>query len=223
MKKAYLIAAGMLEDVDFLESVLRKKEENELLVSVDAGLFVLHRLGIKPNIVLGDFDSVEAEMLRIYEQDPDVLVERHPPEKDASDLELALALCVKTGYRQIYIFGALGARMDHSLSNIYLCCHYIKKGISLYLLDMYNKIYVLKEGRSLYRKEQFGTYVSFYPMQGVVEDFSISGVKYPLSGVRLDKYEQPSFTLSNEILEEKADISFSSGILLVVESRDRRL
>jgi|GEM_PF-3931348 len=57
-------------------------------------------------------------------------------------------------------------------------------------------------------------------MGGAVNNFSISGVKYPLKNVVLDKYENPSLTISNEILDKECNIEFDNGVILVVESKD---
>lgn len=219
MKKAYLIAGGSL-NLDFLSIELKKLSKEDIIISVDSGLDFLDTLDITPNIVLGDFDSVNTNILDKYLQ-KNIRIEKHNPIKNYSDTELAINLCEELGYRDILIFGALGKRMDHSLSNLYLCCTYLKKGINISILDEYNKIYAVNKSFYLYKKEQYGKYVSFYPMNGEIKNFSLSGFKYELNNYTINKYLNPSLTLSNELISEEAAIKFDKGLILVVESRDK--
>lgn len=219
MNKAYLVAAGEL-NLEFLKYELKNKKNEELLICVDAGLKYLDEICVLPDIILGDFDSIDKVILEKYLK-LDIQIEKYNPIKDYSDTELAIDLCKSKGYDDISIFAALGKRMDHSLSNIYLCCSYLEKGLKISLLDEYNKIYVANKSFSIKKNEQYGKYISFYPMNGAIEKLSLSGFRYNLDNISINKYQNPSLTLSNEIILDEAYISFDRGLLLVIESRDR--
>lgn len=219
MAKSYVIAGARVQD-DFIESVLQKAKEDVEIIAVDAGLKYLYKTGVKPDIVIGDFDSADTHILEKYTDREDIEIIRYNPVKDASDLDLALSLCKERNRKEIYIFAALGARMDHTLSNLLLLCKWSAFGMRIFLLDKYNKIYVAKSNSRIYKENQYGKYISFFSIGAPVRSLYVRGVKYPLGGEDINTYMNPSFSISNEITEEFAEISFAEGILLVMESRD---
>ncbi len=219
MKRAYLVLGGLVNE-NLAKKVLKDKEKSSIVVSVDAGLEVLDKLGILPNVIIGDFDTVSYDVLNKYIDNPDIIIERHNPIKDASDTELAIDTTVKLGYHEIIVLGGLGGRIDHSLANIYLLCTGLDRDIYIQIIDECNRVYAIDHSFKIKKSKQWGKYVSFYPMDGNIQDFSIKGVKYPLDKVVLDKYKNPTFTISNEIVDDEAVIEFLSGLLLVIESKD---
>lgn len=221
MKSAYLVAGGSISE-SFAAGFLGRRESDSIVVAVDAGLELLDRAGIRPDVLVGDFDTVDYDILNKYIDRDDIIIERHNPVKDYSDTELAVDTCAKLGYHSVYILGCFGGRIDHSLANIYLTCTGLNRDMYIYLIDEFNKVYSIDHSFEIKKNEQWGRYISLYPMGGAIDDFSISGVKYPLENVRLDKYKQPTYTISNEITEETAKISFAHGVLLIVESRDAK-
>lgn len=115
--------------------------------------------------------------------------------------------------------GATGTRLDHVLGNIELLGIGLKAGIPIQICDAHNRIRMIDRGMTLARKEQFGTYVSLIPYTECVEHLTLTGLKYPLTDACLRGF--CSLGVSNEIVADTAEISFESGILLVVESKDR--
>lgn len=220
MKRAYIIAGGSINK-DFAQEFLNKKEEFSIIVAVDAGLELLDGINIMPDVLIGDFDTVDYDVLNKYIDAKDIIIQRHNPIKDASDTELAVDVCENMGYTDMYLIGGFGGRMDHSLANIYLACSLLERNISMTIVDRCNKVYAKNKSFSILKKEQWGKYLSIYPMmQSKISDFSIEGVKYPLANVILDKYKNPTYTISNEIVDEVANIKFEEGLILVIESRD---
>ena len=114
--------------------------------------------------------------------------------------------------------GATGTRLDHVLGNIELLGIGLKAGIPIQICDAHNRIRMIDRGMTLARKEQFGTYVSLIPYTECVEHLTLIGLKYPLTDACLRGF--CSLGVSNEIVADTAEISFESGILLVVESKD---
>ena len=233
MKRGFVISGGSIS-LELLSKVLHKNNLNkeDIIIAVDAGLEALDHLGIKPDILIGDFDTVDERVLYIYNNKNEITVERHNCVKNSTDTELAVDAAIKEDCDEIYILGCFGGRMDHSISNIYLAFRGIynkkedEKRIRIYLLDECNKVYAIDEfdkEYSITRLEQWGKYISFFPVGGIVGSLSVSGVKYPLSDRTINLYENPSLTTSNEIVENKATISVKDGILIIVESKDKKI
>lgn len=219
MNEAYLIGGGEA-DARFISSFLMCRKEGSKIIAVDAGLRHLDKAGFTPDILVGDFDSVQTDILKKYTKHRDAQIYRYSPVKDASDLELAVQICHGKRFRRLYMLACSGGRLDHMLANIFLLCKWVSRGMELILLDQYNKIYAVEKSLRIYKKEQYGNYISFFPMGGRNPEFSIYGVKYPVKSLKADKYDQPSLTISNEIEGEFAEIELSGGMLLVIESKD---
>lgn len=218
MKTAYLLSGGSY-NIDFIRDILKNKKDDDIIIAIDTGLTICDILEIIPECLIGDFDSISADILKHFIQDKRIEIYEHNPIKDYSDTELAIDICVQKGISAIYLLAALGKRMDHGLANIFTLCSYRKKGIDIYILDEYNKIYARDESFVIFKQEMYGKYLSLYPM-GKPAYISIKGVKYPLDNFLLNKYETPSLSISNEVIEEEASILFSDSMILVIESRD---
>ena len=214
---AYIISGGEI-DKDLLSALMNSRRKADIVVAADAGLKGLDELEIRPDFILGDFDSLGKEVLEKYSKT--INISRYSSEKDFSDTELSVELCVSKGFKNITILGCFGGRMDHSLANINLLYKYYKEGVYISLLDRYNKLYLIGKSQIIHKNDMWGKYLSIFPMGGVIRDFSISGVKYPLKNVVLDKYKNPSLTISNEIVDKECNIDFKNGMILIVESKD---
>jgi thiamine pyrophosphokinase len=213
-KKACIITGGDISEA-FLAEYLDKYPEVKRIV-VDGALEITHRLGIKPDFIVGDFDTVNQELLEHYEKD---IILRHPPEKDQTDTELAIETALNSGCNRLVFFGATGSRLDHSLGNIFLLERLLKQGITAEILNENNRLYLKNREFVLYRKETAGDYVSLLPLTETVEKVTLCGFKYPVE--HLTFYRKKTLGISNEITEEEARAEFSQGIFIVVESRDK--
>ena len=89
----------------------------------------------------------------------------------------------------------------------------------LILLDPKNKIYIKERRAVIEKQKQWGRYISFFSLEGSIDHFSVTGVKYPLSDVTLNSFLQPTLTISNEITEEEAHLSWEKGLMLILETR----
>ena len=213
-KKACIITGGDISE-QFLAEYL-EKHQSELRIVVDGALEITHRLGIKPDYIVGDFDTVNQELLEYYEKD---IILRHPPEKDQTDTELAIETALNAGCDSLVFFGATGSRLDHSLGNIFLLEHLLKQGIEAEILNENNKLYLKNKGFKIIRKASRGDFVSLLPLTETVEYVTLRGFKYPVE--HLTFYREKTLGISNEITEEEASVEFSKGIFIVVESRDK--
>jgi len=213
-KCACIITGGFLEETFLTEYIDR--HPGELRVVVDGALEVTHRLGIKPDFIVGDFDTVNNDLLAHYEKS---IILRHPPEKDQTDTELAIETALDAGCRELIFFGATGSRLDHSLANIFLLESLLKQGITAELLNENNRLYLKNRGFTLHRNTTWGSYLSLLPLSETVEEVTLTGFKYPVE--KLTFHRERTLGISNEITEEEARVEFSKGTFIVVESRDK--
>ena len=213
-KRACIITGGMLSE-KFLTDYL-DKHPGELRIVVDGALDVTHRLGIKPDFIVGDFDTVNQDLLEHYEKQ---IILRHPPEKDQTDTELAIETALGKGCTAIAFFGATGSRLDHSLANIFLLESLLKRGITAEIINENNRLYLKNQSFILQRNKTRGDYLSLLPLTETVEGVTLTGFKYPLRLHTL--YRERTLGISNEITEEEARVEFTKGTFIVVESRDK--
>ena len=184
----------------------------------DKGLQFLYENGIKPDYIVGDFDSVPREIVEYYRTEENVPIREFNPVKDASDTEIALRLCLGLRRKDIYILGGTGNRIDHLWANIQCLNIALAAGSEAMILDSHNRIRILEHGITLTRAEAFGKYFSVFPLELPVEDFSISGAKYPLQNHLLSAGD--SLCVSNEFAEDEVKISFVCGKVILMETRD---
>lgn len=204
-------------DLGFAGDFLKDRRFNKV-IAVDAGLEAVKALGILPDVIVGDFDTVKPEVLSEFRQMEHIIWEVHQPEKDETDTELALNRAMASGCGEIAVLGATGGRLDHMLGNIHLLYLCLQKGIFAYLLDSQNKVYLLDEGKDFFEETLWGKYVSFLPLSQEVKGITLTGFKYPL--YEKDIEIGTSLCISNELIEEEARIDFREGVLICVESHD---
>lgn len=201
--KAIILCGGEIEDYSCFEDVCFG---DRLVICADGGYIHAKRLGIVPDIIIGDNDSWKEEYPK------DIKSVRCPDEKDYTDTERCVDYAVENGCDEIEIYGGLGGRLDHEFSNYCLLAKGLRDGVRIKLLDKHNEIWM--EDKSFVLEKSKRRYVSFFPYGGPVEGFSIKGLKYELDNINLDIYSV--ITSSNEFLSSSAEISFKSGIVIVM-------
>lgn len=218
--KIAIISGGHI-DISYLERELRT-ESFDYIVAADRGLMALERLGILPDAMLGDYDSVSKE---VYESFLAMHVPSYtyPERKDYTDTELALHHAIEQiradkGVGRIVLYGANGTRLDHTLANISLLKQGITVGIDMELRDAHNRIRLISDCLHLRRKEQYGEYISLIPMSETVEDICLTGFRYPLQHGCMTQGN--SLGVSNVLEADEGTIRIGEGYLLVIESRD---
>lgn len=215
-KRTVIVSGGMLDEQTAL-NVLRA-EETEFIVGVDKGLVFLYEHGIKPDYIVGDFDSAPEKIVSCYRKETDIPIRKFNPVKDASDTEIAIRMCLELGKKELCILGATGSRIDHIWANIQCLKIGQDAGADIRILDAHNRIRLLDGECVLRRSEAYGPYFSLFPLGESVEDFSIRGAKYPLEHHKLSPYD--SLCVSNEFREDIVRISFPRGNVILMETRD---
>ena len=214
--KYVIISGGYIEDRFALDWLRRNKYD--CMIAADSGMNFLHRNGIVPDIVAGDFDSVDDDSLDEFSSLPEVEILRLNPIKDDTDTEFVIREAIRRGATEIMILGATGTRLDHVLANVYLLGIGLEEGVQIQLVDAHNRIRITADKLEISKTEQFGDFVSVLPVKGDAKGVTLTGMKYPLQDASVSCFS--SLGVSNEIAGEKATISVENGILLVIESRD---
>ena len=200
-----IISGGNIQDgfaLGFLKKRIEEGQRESLaLVAADKGMeWFMRNREFTPDLAVGDFDRLK-------------------PEKDDSDTQSAVNHMIREGAKEILIFGATGTRLDHVLANLGLLSMGKEQGVQIVLADQWNYITLVESGTVLKKEEQFGKYVSFFSVGGDVAGLSLKGFKYPLNRYHLTVADS-GLTVSNEITEETAEITYDSGQLLMIMSRD---
>lgn len=215
-KKTVIVSGGMLEE-DFVLPIL-KSEEIEFVIGVDKGLEFLYKHEIKPDYIVGDFDSVSRELVDYYREELNVPIREFNPVKDASDTEIALRLCLGLNRKSILILGGTGNRIDHLWANVQCLQIALQAGADARIVDSHNQIRLLDSDITLKKSEAFGPYFSLFPLEMPVDELSIRGAKYPLQNHFLKPSD--SLCVSNEFAEDEVTISFVYGKVILMETRD---
>ena len=214
--KSVLIITGGRTDTALLERLI-EEESYSMIIAADHGLQALDELGILPDYIVGDFDSVPEELLTRYRA-AHIPIETFPREKDKTDTQIAIELAESHGATSITLIGATGSRLDHTLANVHLLLLPLQSGVEACIIDCNNKLYLKQMDFQIDRRNQYGDYVSLLPFDGPVNGLTLKGFQYPLNGILLEAGS--SLGISNEIKEDFARVEFKEGILLVIESKD---
>ena len=196
----------------------------DLVIAADGGLRWAQKLGVQVDVVVGDMDSAEGAALA---EAGGAEILRHDPDKDATDLELALELACDRGASIITLIGGHGGRLDHFLGNIALLAA-LPKGVQAQALMGQTEIFVThghgtrgvkQQGEKLELKGKPGQLVSLIPWGGDAAGIKTEGLRWPLAGETLPL--GTSRGISNEMTDTKASVSLESGTLLVIVNRSR--
>ena len=214
--RGLIITGGNIRDEFACEKI--KTGGYDMIMAADSGMDFVYRNHLTPDIIVGDFDSVDHDALDFFREDKRIEFCRLDPVKDDTDTEYAIRDALSRGITQLTILGGTGSRLDHVLGNISLLGIGLEENVEIELVDEHNRVRMIDKPLSIRRDEQFGRFVSLIPYTGNVEHVTLTGFKYTLDDYTMGGFN--SLGVSNEIKEEVARIEFSSGILLVIESVD---
>ena len=216
--RTVIISGGRIER-DFALSFL-ENETFEQFIAVDNGLRFCYDNQIKPTWIVGDFDTAAPELVDYYQTQTDIPIRRFNPVTDSTDSQIAIELALELGSSEITLLGGTGTRMDHVLGNIQSLMLAKKKGVSCVILDEYNRIQLIDGETRLKKSEQYGKYVSLLPLTTEVTGVDLTGFKFNLTGHTFTSTGSAGLGVSNEIIEDTAEIRVKSGIFVLIESRD---
>ena len=209
-----VVANGDLTPTASLLAIL---DEAQAVIAADGGANVLVAMGRYPDVVVGDMDTVSAEVLAQLASMGCRLV-RHRPDKDETDTELALLEAVAMGATRITLLGALGGRIDHEIANLLLLFMRQLDGIETVIYDGRSWLRVIDQAMVI--RGRVGDTVSLLPFGGDVEGIITSGLAYPLCDETLSLSQARG--VSNVLVEPEARIRLRRGRLLLVHTPANR-
>lgn len=210
--RAVLVCNGTISDYNSLKKHINS---SDYIISVDGGAGHLRKMGIMPNILIGDFDSANSEDLK-YFINQGIEAYKFPIEKDMTDSELAIEKALEIGASELLFIGAIGSRVDHSFANVFLLKKILDMGLKACIIDENNQIYMFNTTFTL--QKQDGYKLSLIPISQKVTGVTTEGLKYKLNDAIMTL--GTSWGVSNEFLEDKVTVTIEEGILLVCISRD---
>ncbi|MDB5055178.1 MAG: thiamine diphosphokinase [Bacilli bacterium] len=196
---------------------LQDIRSDDVIVGADRGAFFLVQQGLKIDLALGDFDSVNETELQQIKQNSKTLLSCDPLLKDLTDTEMAFDWALNQHPKEIVIFGALGTRFDHSLANVHLLRKALKHEIACTIVDAHNRIHLIDCYVKLEKTKQYNN-VSLLPLSLEVTGIRLVGFAYPLYNATLSIGQ--SLGISNYIIESFGQVHIQNGLLLVIESMD---
>ena len=214
--KIVIVSGGSISD-DFAKGWIERYEPDFIIVA-DSGMEFMRRAGLMPDMNIGDFDSALSETLAYFKKQRGITWKELNPVKDDTDTEFAIRQAIRLGAKEITILGGTGTRLDHVLGNVALLGIGLQEQVVIWLVDEHNRIRMVDKSICIEKTEQFGEFVSLIPYSGEVKGVTLKGFKYPLDNFTMGSFS--SLGISNEIVEDMAEIFLEKGILLVIESRD---
>ena len=210
MSRIVIFANGLLSQPKRLKAHLQPTDR---IFCADGGARHALELGLTPDVIVGDFDSLAPELLEQMEV-AGVALHRHPADKDKTDLELTLELAVSEQPVEILLVTLLGGRLDQMLANLLLLTRPEYASVRLILVDGQQWAALLHSHQSLTVQGQSGDTLSLIPLSPEVRGVSLTGVQWPLSEATLSFGS--TYTLSNRLVDSQAAVQIGSGTVLVV-------
>lgn len=198
---------------------LRLIQPGDLLIGADKGALFLLEHGYRPDLALGDFDSVTPEESLRIEQESKQFVTCDPVMKDLTDTEMGMKWALEQHPTEVVLCGVLGTRWDHSLANIHLLRMGLEAGILCSIVDAHNRITLIDSTNPMSLHQTRHEHVSLLPLSLDVTGITLEGFQYPLHNATLTIGQ--SLGISNVLVAPVGVITISSGMLLVIQSSDR--
>jgi thiamine pyrophosphokinase len=206
----FIIAGGLIRNLEFLRSRISEMSP-KAVICADGGARHAHAIGLIPQIITGDMDSLPSGLLRKF-ADLGAIIQRYPAGKDETDTILAFEAAVTFQPSEIWVFGALGYRLDHTLANLSLLLKGEERQIPVKLVDEWCEVFLVTDTCTFTGK--VGQTVSLLPFFGMVTGVTLTGFEYSLEKGTLSM-EAP-LGISNRLTSESGTISIDSGYLLVI-------
>ena len=206
-KRCVIIGGAGISDYGLARGYIR---EDDYVIYCDSGLRHMDGLGVRPSLIIGDFDSHE---------DPHMDVETItlPVAKDDTDTVFAAKTGMERGFREFLLLGAIGERFDHSLVNAYILTMLADRDCRGVIVDDYSEMELICEGGEAFVPDSY-PFFSLVALEGPAKGVSISGAKFCLDDARIGPDYQ--YATSNEALPgQQARITLKEGRLLLIKDR----
>lgn len=210
-ERVVIVGGGLLG-----EWALQEIGDKDYVIGADRGAMFLIRHGIKPDLAVGDFDSVSEDERTLIRNQSREIAECDAFDKDLTDMEMAFDRAMAREGKEIVLLGALGTRMDHSLANVHLLRKGLSHGIPARIKDEHNEIRLIDRQAEI-RQSRY-PYISLLPLSLEVKGVTLEGFRYPLHRATLTLGQ--SLAVSNELAGKYGRITIEQGLLLVIQSKD---
>ena len=208
--KTVIFANGQLTNT---KKAIKHAHKANLIIAVDGGAEHCRRLNILPHILLGDLDSIQPDLVKLYEKEK-VIIQRHPTDKDKTDLELALDLAAQKQATTVAVFGALGQRWDMSIANLLLPTAPAYASLDITLFDGATRIHLIRSGTKFSLSATPGSAVSLIPINGAAKGVTLQGFTYPLTNQTIAHASTRG--VSNVLSGQAGTIALETGMLLCI-------
>jgi len=208
-RRVFILSGGELGPPERLRAALA--EQPAAVICADGGARHLTAVGGAPVLIIGDLDSLDGPTQERCRQQGCRIV-RHPGQKDETDTELALQEAFALDPAEIWIWGALGGRVDHALANISLLWQGVERGVAVKLVDHWCEVFLITGTTAI--DGLAGQTVSLFPFTGEVRGVTLRGFEYPLT----DAVMAPGHPrgISNRLVRDRGSVALASGCLLAV-------
>lgn len=195
---------------DYKEEKIKEYcKRSDYIIAVDGGLYILDKLSIKPNIIIGDMDSVSDDMINKYSS---VQKEVYSTDKDLTDSEIAIKNAMKLQPKEICLFAVTGDYIDHSIANILNLLRNTDKNIELKLITKNSSILPIADQKK-YLNNYKGRRFSLFPI-GNIKDLRMAGCKYTFKNKK--DLSPLDYSISNVITENQAIVEIKKGMAVIV-------
>jgi thiamine pyrophosphokinase len=208
--RVVILTNGHLPDP---ERARRHIRAGDRLVCADAGARYAIAMGLVPDVVVGDMDSLSPEQ-RVVLAEAGVRFEVYPVLKDKTDLELALRLAVTEGATEIDLLATQGGRLDQSLANLLLLARPEWASLRVRVIEGHQTAWVMRGGQTAQVPGTAGDVLSLVPLAAEVTGVNLSGVRWPLHDATL--YLGDTLSISNALVGPVAGVEVGEGLVLVV-------
>ena len=195
-------------DISNYDRIIAHIKSDDFVIFCDSGLKHMEKLAVKPSLIVGDFDSHENPHL-----DVETIV--LPCEKDDTDTVFAVKEAIKRGYKEFLLIGVIGARLDHTLGNVYILEYLDQLGYKGRIVDDFSDMELVKDTPVLI--DDSYSYFSVLNITGTLQDITIENAKYPLQNSSIQSEYQ--YGISNEVIKGKTasvKVNVGKGLLIRV-------
>ncbi len=207
MKRAFVYTGGEI----FPQYITERPDDEDIVIAADSGYDSAKKMGVKVDILIGDFDSLKGELPKDV---PEIL--QVPVKKDLTDTQLAVEKAVEMGAYEIFIIGSTSGRLDHTLSTLAILENLWERHKRGYIISGQNRISYIKNTNHIILRSDY-KYFSLIATD-IAKGVSIEGAVYPLKNKTLDRKLQ--YAVSNQIEGNAALVTVKKGGLFIIESRD---
>lgn len=209
-----IILNGEIKNYDYIKNIINKNNY-DYIVCADGGANHSYNMGIIPDYIIGDLDSIYSEIIEFYKL-KDVKFEKFPSKKDETDAEICVYLASKLNAKEIDFIGALGGRLDHMIANINLLYYVRNKGIYTKIISEYEDIHIaINEEITI--NGDIGDTISVIPLNGDAKGVTLENLEYPLNNYDM-KFYLP-LGISNVMLDEKCSVKVEQGSLIIIKNK----